>query len=88
MATEHDTEAWCQKLLVDGGGSAFPIAMETDDAVIQAIGLSKRDYFAARFAIELLRGHSKDPDDIAEQAYAYADGMLKARKQKGPTDAG
>ena len=60
-----------------GYGPAFPCDIET--------GMSLRDYFAASF---ITSGHvfkalspGNTPDEVAAQAYALADAMVKARKE-------
>ena len=78
----------------DDGGSAFPnaplYALQEEDGVYellvdeQSSGMSLRDYFAASF---VKSGHifksmsdGNTPELVAEQAYALADAMLKARE--------
>ena len=63
------------------GGPAFPTHPE--GALIHD-GMSLRDYFAASFVTS---GHvftclslGDTPEQVAEQAYALADAMLKARQ--------
>jgi len=61
---------------------AFPNAFWREDD-----GMDLRDYFAAHVAVGMMSeywngNHSQDPTfvDIAQQAYALADAMLKARE--------
>jgi hypothetical protein len=60
------------------GGTAFPchtIAMHE--------GMTLRDYFAAKAMQSLilgLTGHDNEIPDTAEDAYEFADAMLKARE--------
>ena len=78
----------------DDGGSAFPNAplygLQEEDGIYellvdeQSSGMSLRDYFAASF---VKSGHifksmsdGNTPELVAEQAYALADAMLKARE--------
>ena len=70
------------------GGHAFPQIIEDDlGAPTRYVhfGMSLRDYFAAK-AMQGLLGRDLDlegdPDEgvLAEQAYEFADAMLKARQ--------
>ena len=74
------------------GGPAFPIhdvqsAMPrtTDELIACARGMTLRDYFAAKAMVSLCSMNAtgaqtiRDNDHLAEQAYAMADAMLKAR---------
>mgnify|MGYP000025190578 CR=1 FL=1 len=69
---------------INDGGQAFPRAVQFDDAFINGHGMTLRDYFAAA----ALQGNIAHPevtgnrDDIARDAYKYADAMLKAREAK------
>ena len=60
------------------GGPAFPCLPEMDD------GMSLRDYFAASFitsgTVFKQVSSGSTPDEVAAQAYALADAMLKARQ--------
>jgi hypothetical protein len=63
----------------DTGGPAFPVG--------NVNGMSLRDYFAAQVAVGAMSDYWNgdrmiDPtfNDIAQDAYALADAMLKARK--------
>lgn len=78
------------------GGPAFPCdgIVRRDDAgrlhghEVSATGLSTRDYFAAKAMQAYLNGHLAHygqgsywaPKDIASEAYAVADAMLRARE--------
>ena len=72
------------------GGPAFPIASEFDERRGEMVrygtyGMSLRDYFAARAMASLMISAFGDPhmtpDVLAEEAYQWADAMLKARAQ-------
>jgi hypothetical protein len=75
----------------DDGGPAFPRATGQDGGWESApLGMSLRDYFAAKamaallpsFSSGILTLKSGEPvreKDVAEQAYAFADAMLKER---------
>lgn len=63
------------------GGPAFPVPGLHDYD-----GMTLRDYFAAKAMQGLISGtslwrESEDDSEIAECAYAIADGMLKVRKE-------
>jgi hypothetical protein len=69
----------------DTGGPAFPI--EVASLNFAAKGMTLRDYFAAQVAVGTMSAYwngdrMKDPTfhDIAQDAYALADAMLKARR--------
>ena len=72
----------------DTGGPAFPTSWPFDKDVNHDEGMTLRDYFAAK----AIQGYlaSFDPHGepvefatkIAEDAYAMADAMLKAREAK------
>jgi len=63
---------------------AFPSAIDDGETVKYMLGMSMRDYFAAR----AMQGYCSDPDykkdwgqqDTAIAAYRMADEMLKARE--------
>ena len=65
----------------EAGGSAFPI---TNEALgVTYLGLSARDYFAAKAMAGLLAHPESDMhenDELARQAFNIADAMLEARK--------
>ena len=67
------------------GGSAFPC--DSNSAYWERSGMTLRDYFAAKamqaqltafWALETHHGWSSD--EIAQEAYAMADAMLKGRE--------
>jgi hypothetical protein len=71
----------------DDGGPAFPA--QHFDLTPSEHGLSIRDYFAAKAMVGIFQmvatgAHSVNPHDIeggiAQQSYAMADAMLKARQ--------
>ena len=80
----------------DTGGPAFPVRLPVvgaihacDEPVPTEIhaGMTMRDYFAAQVAVGAMSQYwnadsMKDPtfNDVAQQAYALADAMLKARQ--------
>ena len=65
----------------DNGGPAFPREdYQTDNAAGQ-IGMTLRDYFAAKAMAALVRVTSNIPVTAAD-AYAMADAMLAAREAK------
>jgi hypothetical protein len=62
------------------------MARMIEDLKIVTMDLSLRDLFAGQIIAALInnRDHAgMDWDTIAENAYGYADGMLKARNKKG-----
>ena len=70
----------------DGGGPAFP-AFEHHSGYGQMMavgGMTKRDYFAASFiasgTVFKQVSSGSTTDEVAAQAYALADAMLKARQ--------
>jgi len=64
--------------------TAFPFSVDNGETVKYMLGISMRDYFAAR----AMQGYCSDPDykkdcgqqDTAIAAYRMADEMLKARE--------
>lgn len=78
----------------DNGGAAFPLTgtdynayRETYEVMCIDPGMSLRDYFAAKAMQGRVNAIGKIPDGaqwnvdlLAEQAYAVADAMLKARQ--------
>ena len=65
-------------MTTETGGPAFPCLPEMDD------GMTLRDYFAASFissgTVFKQVSSGSTPDEVAAQAYALADAMLKARQ--------
>ena len=65
------------------GGPAFPFWSDSGGLAGHA-GMTLRDYFASSFVasvhvfVSLSAGNT--PDEVAKQAYALADAMLKARE--------
>jgi hypothetical protein len=55
---------------------AFPNPHRTDE-----LGMTLRDYFAAKALANAYTQHDGNPDKVAEWAYAVADAMLKARQE-------
>jgi hypothetical protein len=61
--------------------NAFPIAVPADWDRYE-LGMTLRDYFAGQaLAGRLADGTDRLRQSVAEEAYAYADAMLKAREQ-------
>lgn len=70
----------------DTGGRAFPWCGDLNECPTVNLGMTLRDYFAARMmASELsreMRQHEGyNYDNAAKRAYRMADAMLKARSQ-------
>ena len=65
-------------MTTETGGPAFPCLPEMDD------GMTLRDYFAASFIASGVvfknLSSGSTTDEVAAQAYALADAMLKARQ--------
>jgi len=64
---------------------AFPVSFKWGKELRQYNGMTLRDYFAASFVesghIFKRMSDGNTPELVAEQAYALADAMLKAREQ-------
>lgn len=68
---------------INDGGPAFPLQSIGPDFAPGYAGMSLRDYFAAKAMQGLIVGVDKPRTDyIARTAYAMADAMLAARKEK------
>lgn len=69
---------------IEDGGPAFP---QPDNLVLTYKGMTLRDYFAAKAMQSMIArtnwGVEDDAIDIANEAYGYADAMLKARESNG-----
>lgn len=71
------------------GESAFPVKTDmADGSSIESLGMSLRDYFAAKAMQGLLSndqckpfGMSASATDIAKKSYLMADEMLRAREK-------
>ncbi|MDH1299709.1 hypothetical protein [Achromobacter sp. GD03932] len=69
---------------INDGGPAFPIVPDSDNWGNWDMGMSLRDYFAAK-ALATAIGYSDQdlstwaPEDFAKHAYQIADAMLAAR---------
>lgn len=66
----------------NSGGSAFPWCGDLNETPFINLGMTLRDYFAAK-ALQALIGKLDDPKEageVAEAAYLFADDMLKARE--------
>jgi hypothetical protein len=66
---------------IQTGGQAFP---STNHGMMISMGMTLRDYFAAKAMQGLLAGalESSDTGLIARDCYAMADAMIKAREAK------
>ena len=66
------------------GGPAFPVqSIYIEDQETNSQGMTLRDYFAAKAMQSLilgLTGHDNEIPDTAEDAYEFADAMLRARE--------
>jgi hypothetical protein len=66
------------------GGPAFPLHNHGVQTLgMHLSGMTLRDYFAAKAMQSLilgLTGHDNEIPDTAEDAYEFADAMLKARE--------
>jgi hypothetical protein len=62
------------------GGPAFPLQSIGPDFAPGYSGMTLRDYFAAKAMQALISADQMTPHDyLANDAYGYADAMLKAR---------
>jgi hypothetical protein len=62
---------------------AFPLVAEDDSGMMINMGMSLRDYFAARAMQGIVSkevSHVSWVDEYAKNAYKMADAMLKARE--------
>ena len=72
--------------------SAFPNApiygLQEEDGIYellvdeQSLGMTLRDYFAAKALSNAYTQHHGNPDKVAEWAYEVADAMLAAREEE------
>jgi len=59
---------------------AFPVPFEWNNELIQYVGMTLRDYFAAKAMQGLLSSDVNAPlETFAKQSYKVADAMMKAR---------
>lgn len=74
----------------DTGGRAFPWCGDLNECPTVNLGMTLRDYFAAK-AMQAIVGAAYLPDSelavrselqLAEQAYEFADAMIKARSHQ------
>ena len=63
----------------DTGGPAFPVVIPLDQSAEFHMGMTLRDYFAAK-AMQGLLDAAMAECEIAKAAYEMADAMLKARQ--------
>ena len=60
---------------------AFPVPFEWNNELIQYVGMTLRDYFAAKAMQGLLSSDVNAPlETFAKQSYKVADAMMKARE--------
>ena len=65
----------------NGGGPAFPFPSDADAGEPGELGMTLRDYFAAKaMQAWISRGDNSGENGIAKWAYEMADAMLKARQ--------
>ena len=62
---------------IDNGGPAFPVG---SGDMRDPVGMTLRDYFAAKAMQGLIAGGSTDRHQIAQAAYLVSDAMINARK--------
>jgi hypothetical protein len=84
-ARQPESEKDMTKEVINKGKTAFPIVGQLEN--VHGIGITMRDYFAARAMEALLSRLQRPlwPQDgivVAEDAYFMADHMLKAREAK------
>ena len=63
------------------GGPAFPWCGDLNECPTINLGMTLRDYFAAK-AMQGILYEGLEPVETAKHAYTMADAMLKAREQK------
>lgn len=75
-------------LLKRAGESVFPVKMDMGDgSKIEGMGMSLRDYFAAKAMQGILVNTERNEfsfgkvDEIASKSYELADAMLRAREK-------
>ena len=64
----------------DKNTPAFPFVAEDDTGMMINMGMTLRDYFAAK-AMQTLAEKYSHEGDVSRHAYKIADAMLKAREQ-------
>jgi hypothetical protein len=64
----------------DTGGPAFPTTKANYDNYLGDVGITLRDYFAAKAMHSLM--HTQYVDNLAHEAYMIADAMLAERSKK------
>jgi len=69
------------------GGPAFPFSPSDDSTIKPQLGMTLRDYFAAKAMQEIISSDGdfldarySSPETIANAAYHMADAMLNARE--------
>lgn len=84
MISDKSRKALSEELTKDGG-LASPLAFDFDGERFVSMGMSLRDYFAAKamqgdIAVNGLEG--REVEMVAGMSYEMADAMLKARERK------
>ena len=60
---------------------AFPYSVDNGETIKYVIGMTLRDYFAAKAMQAIISSHDNTTlDFVSGKAYQYADAMLKARE--------
>ena len=62
------------------GGPAFPTHPVMGQISAPCLGMTLRDYFAAKALVSLATYEEYPPERAAKYAYEYADAMLKAKE--------
>ena len=62
------------------GGRAFPWCGDLNDCPTINLGMTLRDYFAAKAMQALIEKYDESPVEISLEAYEFADAMLKQRE--------
>ena len=65
----------------DDGGPAFPFPSDAGAGEPGELGMTLRDYFAAKAMQAIVHEAEQFWEGAARLAYEYADAMLKARQQ-------
>ena len=67
------------------GGPAFPLCVEVGENIHLNLGMTLRDYFAAKALIGIMADPADTQpytnDELAHWCYQVADAMLKAREE-------
>jgi len=67
---------------IENGGPAFPITLDHKPRAHGSVGMTLRDYFAAKAMQADLTGglHEDEFDWLAARSYKMADAMIRARE--------